>query len=169
MKIAIIGGTGPEGSGLGFRWAAAGHEVIIGSRRAEKGQQVAAELLALEPDFPIRGMDNLAAVTACEVVDACVGEIVEAVLGRGGSAIVTADHGNAEMMRDPATGSPHTAHTVFDVPVIVVGEGVRGAKLVERADADHAGDARLADLVPTMFQLMGLEQPDAMTGRSLIR
>ncbi|MEZ6212482.1 MAG: 2,3-bisphosphoglycerate-independent phosphoglycerate mutase [Phycisphaerales bacterium] len=110
-----------------------------------------------------------AAVTACEVVDACVGEIVEAVLQRGGSAIVTADHGNAEMMRDPATGSPHTAHTVFDVPVIVVGEGVRGAKLVERADADHAGDARLADLVPTMFQLMGLEQPDAMTGRSLIR
>ncbi|MCA9940154.1 MAG: NADPH-dependent F420 reductase [Anaerolineales bacterium] len=67
MKIAIIGGTGPEGSGLGFRWAAAGHEVIIGSRRAEKGQQVAAELLALEPDFPIRGMDNLAAVTACDV------------------------------------------------------------------------------------------------------
>lgn len=110
-----------------------------------------------------------ATVRACEVVDSCVGALVEAVLARGGSAIVTADHGNAEMMRDPVTGSAHTAHTVFDVPAILIGEGFRGAKIAERADADRAGDARLADLVPTMFQMMGLEPPAAMTGKSLIR
>jgi predicted dinucleotide-binding enzyme len=59
MKIAIIGGTGPEGTGLGFRWAAAGHEVIIGSRKAEKGERVAAELLEQRPDFAISGTDNV--------------------------------------------------------------------------------------------------------------
>lgn len=62
MKIAIIGGTGPEGSGLGFRWAVAGHEVIIGSRLATKGQQVAMELLAQRPDLRIWGTDNETAV-----------------------------------------------------------------------------------------------------------
>ena len=67
MKIAIIGGTGPEGSGLSFRWAAAGHEVLIGSRRAEKGERVAAELLALRPDFKITGMDNVTAVLQADV------------------------------------------------------------------------------------------------------
>lgn len=67
MKIAIIGGTGPEGTGLGFRWAVAGHEVIIGSRRAEKGLEVAAELLAERPDLPLSGTDNLAAVQQGEV------------------------------------------------------------------------------------------------------
>ena len=67
MKIAIIGGTGPEGSGLGFRWAASGHEVIIGSRKAEKGEQVAAELLADRPDFVISGMDNETAVAQADV------------------------------------------------------------------------------------------------------
>ncbi|MCB8945828.1 MAG: NADPH-dependent F420 reductase [Ardenticatenaceae bacterium] len=67
MKIAIIGGTGPEGSGLGFRWAAAGHEVLIGSRQAEKGEQVAAELLARQPDFKIGGMDNVTAVAQADI------------------------------------------------------------------------------------------------------
>jgi NADPH-dependent F420 reductase len=67
MKIAIIGGTGPEGSGLGFRWAAAGHEVIIGSRLAEKGERVSAELLTANPDLPITGTDNLSAVSQCDV------------------------------------------------------------------------------------------------------
>jgi NADPH-dependent F420 reductase len=67
MKIAIIGGTGPEGSGLGFRWAAAGHEVLIGSRQAEKGEQVAAELVARRPDFKIAGMDNVTAVAQADV------------------------------------------------------------------------------------------------------
>lgn len=67
MKIAIIGGTGPEGSGLGYRWAAAGHEVIIGSRLAEKGERVSAELLASNPDLSISGTDNVSAVVQCDV------------------------------------------------------------------------------------------------------
>lgn len=67
MKIAIIGGTGPEGSGLGFRWAAKGYEVIIGSRKAEKGEQVAAELLVDRPDLNISGTDNLTAVSQADV------------------------------------------------------------------------------------------------------
>ncbi len=67
MKIAIIGGTGPEGSGLGFRWAASGHEIVIGSRRAEKGERVAAELLARRPDLAISGTDNVTAVAGCDV------------------------------------------------------------------------------------------------------
>lgn len=66
MKIAIIGGTGPEGTGLGFRWAASGHEVIIGSRQAEKGESVAAELLAERPDLKLWGTDNVTAVAHCE-------------------------------------------------------------------------------------------------------
>jgi NADPH-dependent F420 reductase len=67
VKIAIIGGTGPEGTGLGFRWAASGHEVILGSRKAEKGERVAAELLANRPDLAISGTDNETAVSECEV------------------------------------------------------------------------------------------------------
>lgn len=67
MKIAIIGGTGPEGIGLGFRWAASGHEVIIGSRKAERGAEAAAELLAMQPDFAISGTDNNTAVAGCDV------------------------------------------------------------------------------------------------------
>lgn len=67
MKIAIIGGTGPEGSGLGYRWAASGHEVIIGSRSAERGAEVAAELLADSPAFAISGTDNETAVSQADV------------------------------------------------------------------------------------------------------
>lgn len=67
MKIAILGGTGPEGSGLGLRWAAAGHEVIIGSRQAEKGERVAAELNAILPDGAIAGTDNLTAANQADI------------------------------------------------------------------------------------------------------
>ncbi|HBS29651.1 MAG TPA: 2,3-bisphosphoglycerate-independent phosphoglycerate mutase [Phycisphaerales bacterium] len=102
-----------------------------------------------------------ATVRACEVVDACVGAIVDATLARGGSLIVTADHGNAEQMFDPAAGSPHTAHTTYDVPLIVVGARFKGREL-------RAG-GRLGDIVPTMLDMMGLDQPHAMTGRSLLR
>ena len=79
MKIAIIGGTGPEGSGLGFRWAAAGHEVLIGSRRAEKGERVAAELLARRADFKIAGMDNVTAVAQADVAVLAVPYSAQAV------------------------------------------------------------------------------------------
>ena len=101
-----------------------------------------------------------AAVKACEVVDECVGRIIEKTLARGGSLIVTADHGNAEQMWDPANDSPHTAHTTYDVPLIVVGKEFVGRTLRD--------GGRLADIVPTMLEMTGLEQPEAMTGVSLL-
>jgi 2,3-bisphosphoglycerate-independent phosphoglycerate mutase len=101
-----------------------------------------------------------AAISAVEVVDACVGRIVEATLRRGGSLVVMADHGNAEQMWDPQHSCPHTAHTTYDVPLTVVAEACRGWVL-------RAG-GRLADVAPTVLALMGLDQPDEMTGRSLL-
>ncbi|MBX3404338.1 MAG: 2,3-bisphosphoglycerate-independent phosphoglycerate mutase [Phycisphaeraceae bacterium] len=116
-----------------------------------------------------------AAVQACAAVDRCVGEIVNVTIARGGSLIVTADHGNCEQMFDPATGSPHTAHTTYDVPLFVVGESFRRRAL--RGDFDASGwfrpevraaRGRLADIVPTALAMMGLPQPPEMTGRSLL-
>ena len=104
---------------------------------------------------------NLAATTkAIEVVDACVGAIVDAALARGGSAIVTADHGNAEEMWNARANCPHTAHTNYPVPCSVVGAAFRGRKLRD--------DGRLADLAPTLLEMIGLSQPAEMTGKSLI-
>nr|MCU0912465.1 2,3-bisphosphoglycerate-independent phosphoglycerate mutase [Paracoccaceae bacterium] len=100
-----------------------------------------------------------AAVAACEAVDAGLGRAIEALQAAGGAMIVTADHGNCETMIDPATGGPHTAHTTNPVPVILVG-GPAGAGLAS---------GRLADLAPTVLDLMGLDLPPEMTGRSLIR
>ncbi len=101
-----------------------------------------------------------AAIQAVEVVDACVGKIVDAVLARGGSLVITADHGNVEQMKDPITGAPHTAHTNYDVPLMVVGNAFQGRSL--------RTDGRLADIAPTMLDMMGIHAPDAMTGRSLL-
>ncbi len=101
-----------------------------------------------------------AAIKACQMVDQCVGAIVDKTLAIGGSLIVTADHGNSEQMWNPETDSPHTAHTTYDVPVIIVGEGVKGKAL-------RTG-GRLADLVPTAFDMIGLEKPEEMTGESLL-
>ncbi|NND97028.1 MAG: 2,3-bisphosphoglycerate-independent phosphoglycerate mutase [Pirellulaceae bacterium] len=101
-----------------------------------------------------------AAVKAVETVDACVGQIVDATLAKGGSLVVTADHGNCEQMIDPETGGPHTAHTTYDVPLIVVEKGVEGKQL--------RGDGRLADIAPTVLALMGLDKPSEMSGESLI-
>ncbi len=101
-----------------------------------------------------------AAIKAVETVDACVGQVVDATLAKGGSLIVTADHGNCEQMIDPKTGGPHTAHTTYDVPLIVVEPGLEGRKL--------KSDGRLADIAPTLLTLMGLPVPEEMTGQSLI-
>jgi 2,3-bisphosphoglycerate-independent phosphoglycerate mutase len=101
-----------------------------------------------------------AAIRAVETVDQCVGAVVDAALARGGSAIVTADHGNAEQMWDPQTGSPHTAHTTYQVPLIVVGQAFKGSALRK--------DGRLADIVPTALAMIGLAKPAEMTGESLI-
>ena len=101
-----------------------------------------------------------AAIQAVEVVDACVGMIVDAVLARGGSLVITADHGNVEQMKDQITGAPHTAHTNYDVPLMVVGNTFQGRSL--------RTDGRLADIAPTMLDMMGMPAPNAMTGRSLL-
>ncbi len=99
-----------------------------------------------------------AAIKAVETVDAGLGRIAAAVQKQGGALLVTADHGNCEMMRDPTTGGPHTAHTTNPVPVFLMGGG-----------ASAIQDGRLADVAPTLLQLMGLKQPLEMTGHSLIR
>ncbi|MBX9752556.1 MAG: 2,3-bisphosphoglycerate-independent phosphoglycerate mutase [Roseococcus sp.] len=99
-----------------------------------------------------------AAIRAVEAVDAGLGAIADAVREAGGALLVTADHGNAELMRDPNTGGPHTAHTTNPVPVFLMG-GPAGAKL---------RDGRLADLAPTLLALMALPQPALMTGQNLI-
>ena len=100
-----------------------------------------------------------AAIKACEAVDQGLGRALKALEAAGGAMIVTADHGNCEMMVDPVTGGPHTAHTVNPVPVILVG-GPEGATLRQ--------GGRLADLAPTVLALMGLPLPPEMTGQSLI-
>lgn len=101
-----------------------------------------------------------AAICAVETVDACVGRVVEAVLAKGGGLMVTADHGNCEQMIDPATGGPHTAHTTYDVELLLVDNRYREARL--------RPGGRLADIAPTLVELLSLAQPDAMTGVSLI-
>jgi 2,3-bisphosphoglycerate-independent phosphoglycerate mutase len=110
------------------------------------------------PDMVGHTGDLRAAMAACEAVDRGLGQVLEALEAKGGAMIVTADHGNCEMMIDPETGGPHTAHTLNPVPVVLVG-GPDGAQLKS---------GRLADLAPTVLQLMGLPQPDEMTGESLI-
>jgi 2,3-bisphosphoglycerate-independent phosphoglycerate mutase len=99
-----------------------------------------------------------AAIKAVETVDAGLGRIAAAVEKQGGALLVTADHGNCELMRDPATGGPHTAHTTNPVPVLLMG-----------GDVTSLREGRLADIAPTLLELMGLPQPHEMTGHSLIR
>ncbi len=98
-----------------------------------------------------------AAVSAVEAVDTCMGKVVDEVLSRGGVALVTADHGNADQMVDPENGEAFTAHTTFCVPFVVAGK-----------DVTLREGGCLADIAPTMLQLLGLPQPDEMTGKSLI-
>jgi 2,3-bisphosphoglycerate-independent phosphoglycerate mutase len=100
-----------------------------------------------------------AAIKAVETVDACLGRLSEAVEQAGGTLVITADHGNAEMMRDPETGEPHTAHTLNPVPFITVHPPGAVAKVE---------NGRLADVAPTLLDLLGLPKPAAMTGHSLI-
>ncbi len=98
-----------------------------------------------------------AAIKAVETVDSGLGRIAEAIRESGGALLVTADHGNCEMMRDPETGGPHTAHTTNPVPVFLLGGGVSSLK-----------DGRLADLAPTLLELMELPKPAEMNGISLL-
>lgn len=98
-----------------------------------------------------------AAVSALETVDACLGRLEAAVLKQGGALFVTADHGNCEKMYDETTHGPHTAHTTNPVPAVLAG-GV----------AKEIRDGRLADIAPTLLEVMGMPQPAEMTGKSLI-
>jgi 2,3-bisphosphoglycerate-independent phosphoglycerate mutase len=101
-----------------------------------------------------------AAVKAVEIVDECCGKILDALDRQNGCAIITADHGNCEQMIDPSTGGPHTAHTTNPVELIVMDKRFKGKKLVE--------GGRLADIAPTICQMIGIDKPGEMTGRSLI-
>ncbi|MEE2860133.1 MAG: 2,3-bisphosphoglycerate-independent phosphoglycerate mutase [Pseudomonadota bacterium] len=110
------------------------------------------------PDMVGHTGDLSAAIRACEAVDRGLGRMLEALERAGGAAVICADHGNCEQMIDPVTNGPHTAHTLNPVPVIVFG-GPAGAML---------SDGRLADLAPTVLDLMGLQPPAEMTGHSLM-
>jgi 2,3-bisphosphoglycerate-independent phosphoglycerate mutase len=99
-----------------------------------------------------------AAKRAVETLDACIGRVAAAALGVGGEVLITADHGNAEMMHDPATGQAHTAHTLNLVPCVYVGR-----------PATMAQGGALSDIAPTLIALMGLPKPAEMTGHSLVQ
>ncbi len=100
-----------------------------------------------------------AAVKAVEVIDECLGKVREAIVEQGGALLITADHGNCEMMKDPITGEPHTAHTLNRVPFILVNAPDWAHKLK---------DGRLADVAPTILALLGITQPKEMTGNPLM-
>jgi 2,3-bisphosphoglycerate-independent phosphoglycerate mutase len=101
-----------------------------------------------------------ATVAAVETVDRCVGQVVKAIREKGGTAVITADHGNAEQMVDYATGEPHTAHTTNPVHWMLVNERWKGKKLRE--------GGLLADVAPTLLEILELDAPVEMEGRSLI-
>ncbi|MGC8201497.1 2,3-bisphosphoglycerate-independent phosphoglycerate mutase [Aliiroseovarius sp. PTFE2010] len=110
------------------------------------------------PDMVGHTGDLDAAIAACEAVDQGLGRVLAALQAAGGAMVLCADHGNCETMVDPETGGPHTAHTTNLVPIAVIGaDGVTGVK-----------DGRLADVAPTLLDLMGLEKPGEMTGQSLL-
>jgi len=101
-----------------------------------------------------------AAIKAVETVDTCVGRVVEAVLARDGTVLVTSDHGNAEQMIDPETGAPHTAHTTNDVDFVFVRSDVGGVRLRPLGI--------LSDIAVTMLQLLNIPVPPEMTAKSLL-
>lgn len=109
------------------------------------------------PDMVGHTGDVSATVKAIETIDSCLGEIVDLLIAKGGKALITADHGNAEMLIDEKDGSPITSHTTNRVPLIFIGD--KDVKLREGI---------LADLAPTLLDLLGLDKPEEMTGKSLI-
>jgi 2,3-bisphosphoglycerate-independent phosphoglycerate mutase len=110
------------------------------------------------PDMVGHTGNLAAAIKAVETVDVGLGRLTKATAEAAGCLLVTADHGNCEMMRDPETGGPHTSHTTNPVPLLLMGRA--GVSL---------NDGRLADIGPTMLALMGLAKPAEMTGVSLLK
>jgi len=111
------------------------------------------------PDMVGHTGDLEAAIAACEAVDECAGRLVQAIVDKGGVVLVTADHGNAERMIDEETGNPHTYHTTSPVSFFLVGDDYFAPR----------PRAILADVAPTVLALLGVEQPEVMTGRSILR
>ncbi len=99
-----------------------------------------------------------ATIKAIETIDSCLARVRDAIIAAGGELLITADHGNAEKLRDDTTGQAHTAHTSNPVPLLYIGR-----------DANISDDGSLSDIAPTMLYLMGLEQPSEMTGHSLLQ
>ena len=128
-------------------------------QRLERGEHDVYVINFANPDMVGHTGDERAAMEAVRAVDACLGRIVPLVLKAGGTVAITADHGNCEMMRDPVTGEKHTAHTVNPVPLLLIGEDWRGAKLRPMGV--------LADVAPTLMRALGIEQPEVMDGRAL--
>ena len=126
--------------------------------RIEQGEDDFTLVNFANPDMVGHTGDLAAAVAACECVDDCAGRLVRAMGARGGISIVTADHGNAETMVEPLTGEPHTYHTTNPVELFVLGGG----------EVSLAPRGSLADVAPTVLNLLGLASPEVMTGRSLI-
>ena len=118
---------------------------------------------ALQPNLGVRSAaltitgDFDAAVKACEAVDKSIGRVVKALKKTGGECLITADHGNAEQMVDNESGQAHTAHTSEPVPFIYFGRSAEPRK-----------GGTLSDVAPTMLHLMGVEQPEEMTGKTIM-
>lgn len=126
----------------------------------ERMDATAPDLLVVNfanPDMVGHTGDLAAAVKAVETVDAALGQLADHMLDRSGALLVIADHGNCEVMTDPETGRSHTAHTINPVPVIAVG-----------AEGVIRPGGRLGDVAPTLLHLLGVPQPDAMTGQNLL-
>ncbi len=132
-------------------------EALVKQLRAEAFDMVIANYA--NADMVGHSGNFEAAIKACEVIDECIGRVVDAALGKRGRIVITADHGNIEQMIDYDTGMIHTAHTTNPVPVILVDEARKGMRL-------HAGTG--SDVAPTLLRLLGVPQPKEMTGRSLI-
>ena len=109
------------------------------------------------PDLVGHTGNEEASIKALEALDTCVKQVVDAIKEVNGALLITADHGNSEQMIDYVTGEPYTAHTTNPVPLVVIGMGNKKVK-----------EGKLADLAPTMLEIMGLEKPEDMTGESLL-
>ena len=131
-------------------------EKVVEAIKSEKYDSII--LNYANPDMVGHTGNLEAAVKAIEVIDECVGKVVEELAKVHGVALITADHGNSEQMIDYKTGEPHTAHTTNPVPLVLV--GMENVKL--------ADNGALADLAPTMLEIMGLEKPKEMLGNSIL-
>jgi 2,3-bisphosphoglycerate-independent phosphoglycerate mutase len=129
-------------------------------KRIQSGEYDFMVLNFANPDMVGHTGEFDAAVKAVEVVDECLQRVVEAILAQNGRAIVTADHGNIEKMIDKLTRKPLTEHTTSEVMCIIVDNDRKNIKMREHG--------RLCDVAPTLLELMGIKQPEIMTGKSLI-